>query len=237
MDDGASGPDVSLKMLLMLAAQGVPDVIATPHYYPDRESVDRYLERRRRSLDDLKTYVRESGTPGRLPRLWLGAETAIVPRLYERDLSGLFMAGTRHLLLEPPYAGYEPWVTEEILGVRSRHGAIPVLAHLERYLDFYDDEALDELLSVPDVVVQINVAAFGRREALRFVRSLAEGGFPIILGSDTHDLAGRSPDLSVALKYLRGKKDGPALLEHIRKSEFTPGGRRPDGGRSDGGRS
>jgi protein-tyrosine phosphatase len=225
MDDGAASPEVSLEMLKALAAQGVPEAVATPHYYPDREDISSYLERRRRSFETLKEYLRGHDGPGPFPRLWVGSETAIVPRLYERDLSRLFLAGTDYLLLELPYTSYEPWMAEEIRNIRLEHGAVPVLAHLDRYLSSYSDGDVDDLLSIPGIVIQINIAAFTNRKTVRFVRWLAEEGFPVILGSDAHNTSTRTTDLSAALKYFFGKKGDRSLFRHIMGSEFAPGGR------------
>jgi protein-tyrosine phosphatase len=102
------------------------------------------------------------------------------------------------------------------------HGAVPVLAHLDRYLRDYSERGIDDLLSIPDIVVQINVTAFTGRKSLRFVQDLAEAGFPLILGSDAHNTSTRTTDLSAALKYFFGKRGDSDLFEYILRSEFMP---------------
>jgi protein-tyrosine phosphatase len=222
MDDGATDPATSLDMLRALARQGVPDAVATPHYYPNMEDVAAYRARRRLSFEALTEYLRGYAGKDPLPRLWMGAEIALVPRLYERDLSGLFMANTDRILLELPYTSYEPWIAEELRNIRSAHNAVPVLAHLDRYLRDYRNKDIDDLLSIPDIVVQINVAAFTNRKTVYFVQWLAEAGFPLILGSDAHNTSTRTTDLSAALKYFFGKRGDRDLFEYILRSEFAP---------------
>jgi len=46
LDDGSSSSDESCKLLRCLATQGVESVVATPHFYADNESVERFLARR-----------------------------------------------------------------------------------------------------------------------------------------------------------------------------------------------
>ena len=46
MDDGSRSVDESLQMLAALAAQGVTDVAATPHFYASENSPERFLARR-----------------------------------------------------------------------------------------------------------------------------------------------------------------------------------------------
>ena len=44
LDDGSRSVDESLALLRMLSEQGVDTVIATPHFYADRESLSSFLE-------------------------------------------------------------------------------------------------------------------------------------------------------------------------------------------------
>ena len=46
IDDGARSPDESLKMLELMAAQGVSKVVSTSHFYPERESPESFISRR-----------------------------------------------------------------------------------------------------------------------------------------------------------------------------------------------
>ena len=54
LDDGSHSIAQSLEMLTMLKEQGVDTVIATPHFYANDESVEKFLERRERSARALK---------------------------------------------------------------------------------------------------------------------------------------------------------------------------------------
>ena len=42
LDDGSRSVDESLALLKMLSEQGVDTVIATPHFYADRESLSSF---------------------------------------------------------------------------------------------------------------------------------------------------------------------------------------------------
>ena len=46
MDDGAKDAQMSIAMLRAQRDQGVDTVVLSPHFYGDREDVDRFLRRR-----------------------------------------------------------------------------------------------------------------------------------------------------------------------------------------------
>ena len=75
IDDGARSPDESLKMLELMAAQGVSKVVSTSHFYPERESPESFLSRRAKAVGRLRTVMRDG-----LPDVYLGAEVAYFPR-------------------------------------------------------------------------------------------------------------------------------------------------------------
>ena len=68
VDDGSRSTEESLQMLTALAAQGVTDVAATPHFYASENGPDRFLARRARSWQQLRPHLTAS-----LPRVHLGA--------------------------------------------------------------------------------------------------------------------------------------------------------------------
>ena len=45
MDDGSSSPEESLAMLEVSAEQGVDEIFATSHFYPDEEDPASFLAR------------------------------------------------------------------------------------------------------------------------------------------------------------------------------------------------
>ena len=45
MDDGAKDMDTAISLLEMLKKQDVTDVIATPHFYPESDNAEEFIEK------------------------------------------------------------------------------------------------------------------------------------------------------------------------------------------------
>ena len=69
MDDGSQDVAESISMINMLVSQGINTVIATPHFYANDETVDSFLERRKKALELLMAELPEGP-----PEIKLGAE-------------------------------------------------------------------------------------------------------------------------------------------------------------------
>ena len=191
IDDGAHGSEMSLAMLQMLKAQGVEQVIATPHFYAHREkSVERFLEKRRQALEQIQ------GTSP-LPIL-LGAEVAIEHNISEmQGLEKLAIQGTNLILLELPYRNYEKWMSEEIYNISAEYGLKVILAHVHRYLEYYSKEQIQQILQV-NAIFQINNEAFESLSQRSFVKALVKQDKPVVFGSDCHNVTERKPNWDLA---------------------------------------
>ena len=189
MDDGPEDRETAAEMLHLLRRQGIATVYATPHYYRHLETVENFLERRGRAAGMLAKEAEALGL-----KLLLGAEIHI-----EQGISGLekvdalVYENTRSVLLEFPWKGFENWMLEEAEAVCCRHKLIPVFAHLERYLDLFSRGEIQRILDVPASVVQINTGSLKKRRVRRWARSLLNEGYPILFGSDCHNLWDRKP--------------------------------------------
>ena len=188
VDDGSDSPETSMSMLKVLSEQDVGTVVLTPHYYSNRESIETFVERRRKAIEALSTF----GAPPVTVRF--GAEVYYSEYLFNnRDLTPLCINGTRTMLLELPFSKrFEISMIRQIDRLIGEYNVTPVLAHIERYPSLlHSAKSLSELLDI-GCVLQANVssfASFGRRKLL----SVAKKGWIGALGTDTHNLTSRPP--------------------------------------------
>ena len=71
IDDGSKSIEESLTLLRMEAEQGITRVVATPHFYPQHDTPERFL-RRRNAAEEILRQAMEA-EPG-LPEIFVGAE-------------------------------------------------------------------------------------------------------------------------------------------------------------------
>ncbi len=200
MDDGSRNLEESLSLLRMLAEQGVDLAAATPHFYANRESPERFLERRAEANEKLK-----SGMTPDLPDVRLGAEVAYFPGVSRiGELPGLMLEGTDLLLLEMPMERWEQYAVREVLELSCSGTWTVVLAHIERYLAMQRTSVWESLLD-NDVQMQVNASFFlSRRTCGKALRMLRDGRIHW-LGSDCHNLTARPPRIGEASEVIRRK--------------------------------
>lgn len=208
---------MTIRMLEAERDQGVSHICATPHFYAHRRSVEFFLERRNRALEDVR---QELAKLPDLPLIIAGAEVYYFRGMERAELlPELCIEGTNLLLLEMPF---EQWTDEMVKAVEymiQRRGLSIVLAHVERYERFQKDkDTWNRILALP-LTIQLNGESFidagsflrPNKEHKLSLRLLAEHE-DIILGSDCHNMSDRAPNLAKARAVIK-KKQGIERLE------------------------
>ena len=197
MDDGAADLTESLRMLRKCRAQGVKTVVLTPHFYPERESVDSFLARREAAFEQLRKEL-----PPDFPELVLGAEVAWCPGLQNMpQLTQLTMGQSSYLLLEMPYMS---WTEEQVNGIwrlLNDGRVVPVMAHVDRYLHMQKNGQFEAVLNL-QVPLQMSGVAFQKlfRRA-KALQLMSKGQW--MVGSDCHNLTDRPPCMAAAKRYIQ----------------------------------
>lgn len=199
VDDGAETLLESKKMLLRMKKTGVGCAVVTPHFYPELQSLDSFLEARERAWRSLIEIA-----PTERPELLLGAEVAYFPSIGRaRSLSEVCIRGTRVLLLEMPFYPWNEAVIGDVYDLIHAQGLQVVLAHFERYFKFGAKKYLQRLLNM-GVFLQVNAETLLDAKARKTVLPLIRSGSIHLLGSDAHRAEGvRVPNLAEGFLALR----------------------------------
>ena len=194
IDDGSDSVETSAEMLKMLKEQDVDRIIATPHFYAHRsKTVESFLEKR-------ECAFKKIGSP---ENMLLGAEVAIERGISElKDIEKLAIQNTDLILLEFPYTSYASWMEEEIYNISVTYKLRPVIAHIHRYIKDFSKEQMENVLNMK-AIFQINNEAFGSFSGRRFVKKMIKNEYPIIFGSDSHNLSGRKPNWDLLRKKVK----------------------------------
>lgn len=176
-DHGSTGVEMSVKQLEIISSFGIKRVVATPHFYPMRDNVDLFIERRTDSARLLKSVMTEGH-----PDVLLGAEVLVCDGIERMEgLEKLAVYGTNCILLEMPTTKWTDTTFETVRAI-SEMGLVPVMAHVDRYKPRY----VEQLLSL-NVKAQLNPGAFGFAAKKHSMKWLEEGKI-VALGSDLHEL-------------------------------------------------
>lgn len=198
MDDGCKTVAESVKLLEHVRRSGIKGIIATPHYYPE-ESIAQFLERRSVCARNLIREIEEGGHE--VPLWCMGAEVAYYEGVIRADdLEKLCLGQSRYLLLELPFERWNNAVIRTVYELSSIYNIMPVIAHLERYLDFVGRDMLEDLYET-DALIQMNGGYIlnKKRDARKRIRK----GLVQVLGSDTHNMTSRRPNLREAVNTLQ----------------------------------
>lgn len=213
IDDGSRNAEVSVEMLHTSEKQGVDMIIATPHFYASRRSVEEFLERRQNAYEALKEHLAEG-----MPALKLGAEVAFFPGISRAEkIDALTVEGTNLLLLEMPF---EPWTDAQMQEVKSliKEGKFRlILAHLERYMAIPENRKKIAELQKLSVYVQMNAESFLEWRKRRSLSKMIDTSCTYLLGSDCHGIHHRVPNLAEGRAAVE-KKLG---IEFLRKIDET----------------
>lgn len=219
MDDGSKDVGTSMKMLRRLKRQGADTVLATPHFYAERENPDAFLERRGNAMAALREQTRQKPVPS----LRLGAEVYWFPGMGQAEaLDGLCIEGTRLILVEMPFTKWSAAMLRELREIQAR-GLNPVLAHVDRYACFWRRRDLVEL-SESGLYLQVNADAASAWLSSLQVRWMMKKRLFQFLGSDCHNLAERKPNIGKAAEKLRAACGEQTWEDFVNTGESLIGG-------------
>lgn len=212
VDDGSTSMDESIAMLRMEASQGIQHVIATPHFYPNHDSLERFLERRNHAEVLLRE---EMAKHAGMPKLSMGAEVYFFPGISASDiLSELTIDKKKHILIEMPRAPWTDRMYQELENIRVKQDLIPIIAHVDRYITPFRTYGIPERLAEIPVIIQANASFFLHKSTARMALRLLRKNMIQLLGSDCHNLDTRAPNLGSAIALIE-KRLGKDMLTHI----------------------
>ncbi len=203
IDDGPEGWEAAVALCQAAAAEGTTAIVATPHVLrgvwlnEDPGARDELLLR-------LNTLL--GGTPAVLPgcEYFFGLD---VVELWEEGAAGPLtgLNRSRYLLVEFG-PGFVPPTAEAAFHELAVLGAVPVVAHPERNLDFARNPARLESLVAKGALLQVTagslVGDFGKT-AQSFAEDLVSRGLVHLVASDAHSVDRRPPRMTAARERVR----------------------------------
>ena len=197
LDDGPTSWDASLQLARALVADGITEVIATPHQLGMFDNADASGQIRS-EVDQLNEMLTEAGID---LKVYPGAEIHLDIRLLKLLDSDclLTLADSPYLLLELPSDVFID-MTPLILDF-AKHSLIPVIAHTERLRFLAKHPAALSRWMDAGAVLQVTAAGlqgdWGSSVKRRAWQMILDGAASL-LATDAHDTNARGPRLKEA---------------------------------------
>lgn len=216
VDDGAASLEDAQRLLRAQKAKGVDRVALTSHFYPLRQDLDAFLEKRQRAYELLLT----GWDPDAMPQLQLGAEVHYCVTLADIDLHRLTIGQGRYLLLELSDTTI-PAHIERVLQLMLEQEIRPILAHVERCVYFREEPERLVRLVEAGALAQLSASAFAARSRRKFAKICLERDAAHIIASDIHNVGEDKAWLCSATKTL--SEDACARAEAFAKAVWENG--------------
>ncbi len=201
IDDGSVSVEMSLEMLKMAAEQGIREVVATPHFYAQRDYPQQFLQRRNEAESRLRSAMQHYPD---LPKLSIGAEVHFFPGMSHSDLlTALTIGSKKCMLIEMPDVLWTEQNYRELEEIHTNSGIVPVIAHIDRYVSPFRNYGIPERLAELPVLVQANASFFLKPWTRAAAMKMLRRDQIHLLGSDCHNLTKRAPNLGPALVQIR----------------------------------
>lgn len=224
IDDGAKSIEESLEILQKMSRTGTDILYCTPHFYPHKQSLEAFLEKRGRAYESLVPFLKPD-----FPQLRLGAEVLMSSSLLDKaKIDRLKLEGTDFVLLEMPYIHFSQTIYDGVQDIADMNGVNVLVAHIERYLKDNSEDEVKRLFGAENVFGQINCTSLrsfsSRRACLRFIK----GGYVHALGTDYHRIERGYALMDEGVSILRSKLGRKGLERLLTVSEMISDNRSPD---------
>lgn len=202
VDDGPATLEESLSLLRTGFRQGADLMVSTSHFYGFEEYPREFLERRNAAASQLRSAMLFSAEV--YPKLILGAEVLFFPGISDAEGIELLRIGNSgSILIEPPMSPWTEDMLDEIQQLGKNWGLIPVIAHVDRYMNMLQDDSLIDRVRQRNMIVQVNGSYFLNPKTQKAALENLKAGKIQLIGSDCHNLDSRPPCLGQVRKWIR----------------------------------
>lgn len=206
VDDGVKTIEKSIEALKKAEEVGFNTIILTPHYIEGTS----YDNLHSTNLIKFNELVKESKKNNINIKLLLGCEIyskgGITSKIITGEISTL--GSSKYILVEFPTFETLREIETSIHNIKIA-GYIPIIAHIERYTNIYDNiEAVDELIKM-GAIIQVNAYSFLKKygtNSYKIAKKLLKQDKIDILSTDAHHISQYSELYKVEKKINKLKK-------------------------------
>lgn len=183
----------SVEILKILHKAKIKTVVATPYFNSVDDNVPSFLAKREEAYKLLSEKIKGLS----LPRVILGSEVLFTTSLLDtKGVSKLCVGDTNYIMLALPYQEYSEIVLETLQKIIISRNLCPIIAHIEKYLEFYTMEQIEKISSL-GVIMQLSCDAIINRATRKDALELLSRNVVQIIGSnDITKIVGGKNDIT-----------------------------------------
>ena len=214
IDDGARDEGQSLEMLKLAAADGITDIIVTPHFHYRRGHAA--PAQIREAALKMQQMINDTGLK---INIHIGNELYYTHELLENVKAGdaLTMAGSDYVLLEFSPETERRKIQNGVYQFLSE-GYYPIIAHMERYQAFQKHPDFAAEVSEMGAYYQLNAGSLlgaAGWSTKRFAKAMLKSGMIRFVATDAHDMQKRVPAFGRAAEWIEKKYGESELTDYL----------------------
>ena len=216
IDDGSKSTEESIKILTELKNQGITDVFATPHFFPQIDDAGDFNENLQNSYTELKNAIKDKC----VPNIHLGCELLYYYGISNSDsISQFCLGGSNFLLLELAPYKIKNKLLKDIISLRDEKKITPIIAHIERYSYTKNFGKLLKFIKKEKILTQINASSLFENKSYKTIKKLIKKDIVSFIASDTHSIDERPPMIEEALTLIEQNFGQDVKLKLIENSK------------------
>lgn len=184
IDDGSNSLEESLEILKQASLNGVTDIVLTPHYVKgSKYSADN--AQKKKLFNELKKWVDISSIN---INIYLGNEVYITEDSLSLSKEISTINNSRYILIELPLNTKYNLIFESLNKLKKKK-LIPIIAHPERYMAYYEDYDFFNNLRKIGCLLQGNIGSiYGNygKKSKKMIIYMLENNMLDFLSSDIH---------------------------------------------------
>lgn len=201
IDDGAENINDSMDLIKEEVGKGVKHIICTPHFRYNREYTKEKVFKNFELLKEVTQAKRIE------VNLYLGNELYLGSDFYKVLESDEYysLAGSKYLLVEFNYSSTPQNIADTCYEVKIK-GYTPIIAHVERYSQLYNNiNSIKELIN-EGALLQVNASTIINKEnkdSYKFAALLLRNRLASFVASDVHNISSRGFYLKEAYEKVK----------------------------------
>lgn len=216
LDDGAQSIEEAIELINVELQNDVSIIVTTPHYYPNKTSIDNFIKKRNMAYDRLLQECPHISLPG----IRLGSQVHFDSSLLKLDnIHKLCIEGTDYMLIDLPLEKINHKLINELEILYTKHNITPIISHFDRHCKNNDYHDIQELMAM-NILGEIDTSAFINITDEKLIKKLLKDNYINIISSDIHNITDKTIQLKTVSDFFYKKRRGKVFDRFMTNAKY-----------------